>query len=147
MKILKTKKFFTYLVVGALVMALSISCKSNEEPTDDTHSNHPPSGIYKSLSGETATVTSEGGTCNISGTGSNANSETLPFNITITKWRKSKNSSTSIFHLGSAGEATINSPEGATYFEVQYYDDGRIYVTFAVNDGPSYGVGALFRQE
>ena len=32
MKILKTKKFFTYLVVGALVMALSISCKSNEEP-------------------------------------------------------------------------------------------------------------------
>ena len=26
------KQFFTYLVVGALVMALSISCKSNEEP-------------------------------------------------------------------------------------------------------------------
>ncbi|WP_432632458.1 hypothetical protein [Brachyspira sp.] len=26
------KKIFTYLVVGALVMALSISCKSNEEP-------------------------------------------------------------------------------------------------------------------
>ena len=33
MKILKTKTFFTYLVVGALVMALSISCKSNEEPS------------------------------------------------------------------------------------------------------------------
>ncbi len=32
MKILKTKTFFTYLVVGALVMALSISCKSNEDP-------------------------------------------------------------------------------------------------------------------
>ena len=27
------KQFFTYLVVGALVMALSISCKSNEEPS------------------------------------------------------------------------------------------------------------------
>ena len=26
------KKLFTYLVVGALVIALSISCKSNEEP-------------------------------------------------------------------------------------------------------------------
>ena len=26
------KQFFTYVVVGALVIALSISCKSNEEP-------------------------------------------------------------------------------------------------------------------
>ena len=33
MNILKTKKLFTYMVVGALVMALSISCKSNEEPS------------------------------------------------------------------------------------------------------------------
>lgn len=32
MNILKTKKLFTYMVVGALVMALSISCKSNEDP-------------------------------------------------------------------------------------------------------------------
>ena len=30
MKILKTKKLFTYMVVGALVMALSISCKNEE---------------------------------------------------------------------------------------------------------------------
>ena len=32
MKNSKNKKLFTYMVVGALVMALSISCKSNEEP-------------------------------------------------------------------------------------------------------------------
>ena len=32
MNILKTKKLFTYMVVEALVMALSISCKSNEDP-------------------------------------------------------------------------------------------------------------------
>ena len=32
MYILKTKKIFTYVVVGALVIALSISCKSNEDP-------------------------------------------------------------------------------------------------------------------
>lgn len=32
MNILKTKKLFTYMVVGALVMALFISCKSNEDP-------------------------------------------------------------------------------------------------------------------
>ena len=37
------KKLFTYMVVGALVMALSISCKSNEVPqeTGSTSSNHP----------------------------------------------------------------------------------------------------------
>ena len=33
MKNSKNKKLFTYMVVGALVMALSISCKSNEEPS------------------------------------------------------------------------------------------------------------------
>ena len=142
------KQFFTYLVVGALVIVLSISCKSNEEPTDETHSNHPPSGIYQNLSGETATVTSEGGTCNISGTGYNANNETLPFNITITKWSKSKNSSTSIFYLGFAGEATIHSPDGATYFQVEYSDDGMLGVVFQVNNvSLSYGANALFRQE
>ena len=32
MNILKTKKLFTYMIIGALVMALSISCKSNEDP-------------------------------------------------------------------------------------------------------------------
>ena len=32
MSILKTKTFFTYLVVGALVTSLYVSCKSNEEP-------------------------------------------------------------------------------------------------------------------
>ena len=144
MKILKTKKIFTYMVVVALVAALSISCKSNEEPTDETHSNHPPSGIYRNLSGETATVTSEGGTCNISGTGYNANNETSPFNITITKWKKSGDNS--VFYLGYAGEANINSPEGATFFEVQYSDDGRLDVVFKVNN-VNYGANGLFRQE
>ena len=57
------KKLFTYMVVGALVMALSISCKSNEEPKDNTHSNHPPSGTYKGTVGSittTAIVTTSG---------------------------------------------------------------------------------------
>ena len=37
------KTIFTYMVVGALVMALSISCKSNEEPqeTGSTSPYHP----------------------------------------------------------------------------------------------------------
>ena len=55
MKNSKNKKLFTYMVVGALVMALSISCKSNEEPTvTRTHSNHPPAGNYKYLDEGTA---------------------------------------------------------------------------------------------
>ena len=35
------KQFFTYLVVGALVAALSISCKSNEEPGGASGLNIP----------------------------------------------------------------------------------------------------------
>ena len=48
MKILKTKKFFTYLVVGALVAALSISC-SNEGTTGsggDTGNNDDTENKY-----------------------------------------------------------------------------------------------------
>ena len=44
---LNIKTIFSYVVVAALVAALFISCKSNEEPKDNTHSNHPPSGEYK----------------------------------------------------------------------------------------------------
>ena len=40
------KQFFTYLVVGALVMALSVSCKSNEEPSSPELSQY--AGIYAS---------------------------------------------------------------------------------------------------
>ncbi len=40
------KQFFTYLVVGALVIALSISCKSNEEPSSPELSQY--AGIYAS---------------------------------------------------------------------------------------------------
>jgi hypothetical protein len=79
------KKLFTYMVVGALVMALSISCKSNEEPTDNTHSNHPTSGTYKG-STATAIVTTSGGTCNIKGTALSDSNQSLQYDITITKW-------------------------------------------------------------
>lgn len=58
------KKLFTYMVVGALVMALSISCKSNEDPSSNwiTHSNHPTAGTYKGDNASVvATVTISGG--------------------------------------------------------------------------------------
>ena len=63
MRHFKIKNIFSYVVVAALVAALSISCKSNEEPKDNTHSNHPPSGEYKGTVGSTtvtATVTTSG---------------------------------------------------------------------------------------
>ena len=151
MNILKTKKLFTYMVVGALVMALSISCKSNEEPTDNTHSNHPPSGTYKGTVGSittTAIVTTSGGTCNIKGTGYNYldTSKSLAYDITITKWSRLDTTTSRYLlgdpHAGGQGEATINSPINPTHFRVDYYNDGRISVY--VNE---YQSGDMTRQE
>ncbi|WP_432633523.1 hypothetical protein [Brachyspira sp.] len=122
------KQFFTYMVVGALVMALSISCKSNEEPEqDNTHSNHPPSGTYSETFRSikvTATVTTSGGTCNIKGTAYNQDDTTYTeqYDITITKWLHSDGNGDYV-SAGSTypkGEATINAPNGATDFLVWY---------------------------
>ena len=99
-----SQKFLTYVVVGALVAALSISCK-NEDKTgggDDvvqgyTHTNHPPEGKYMwvHFSGTTtntttiATVTHINGNCNITGK-VQANTDTdnspLDYDITVTSW-------------------------------------------------------------
>ena len=48
MKNSKNKKLFTYMVVGALVMALSISCKSNEEPKNSVPELSKYAGVYVS---------------------------------------------------------------------------------------------------
>ena len=156
MKILKTKKLFTYMVVGALVMALSISCKSNEEPTDNTHSNHPPAGTYQMVYGSsltiTATVTVSGGACNIKGTayknGDTSGSDNKQYDITITKWYAEAGStdSGSVF-LGNypSGEATVAAPTGYTSFTVQYYNGNTIRVGFQV-DGTWYSTYDMTRQ-
>ena len=148
------KKFFTYLVVGALVMALSVSCKSNEEPEkDNTHSNHPTSGTYSdtltigsSSITTTATVTTSGDTCNIKGTAYNQTNatDTKQYDITITKWLHYDSSGGDCASAGQtypSGEATINAPQGATNFVVWYnrnvagsielwfHLDGKIYIT------------------
>ena len=44
------KQFFTYMVVGALVMALSISCKSNEDPVGGGNGGYGSSGGGQSKS-------------------------------------------------------------------------------------------------
>lgn len=156
MKNSKNKKLFTYMVVGALVMALSISCKSNEEPKDNTHSNHPPSGTYKGTVGSTtttATVTTSGGTCNIKGTayknGSTSSSDNKQYDITITKWYSGDGSTdsgnVSLGNYNTSGEATVATPTGYTSFSVYYYTGNKINVGFQV-DGTSYSTYDMTRQ-
>ena len=140
------KQFFTYVVVGALVMALSISCKTNEDPTDNTHSNHPPSGTYSASWGggitANATVTTSGGTCNIIGTAYNRNntSDSKAYNITITKW----NSGNYVDDRDS-DKVTINSPDGITTFSVNLINDG-ISIWFVL-DGIDYITSDMTRQQ
>ena len=148
MKNSKNKKLFTYMVVGALVMALSISCKSNEEPTGNTHSNHPPSGTYKG-STATATVTTSGGTCKITGTAyKDGDTSGNKYDITITKWYADAGSTDSgNVLLGDypSGEATVAAPTGYTSFTVQYYNGNTINVGFQV-DGTWYSTYDMVRQ-
>ena len=134
------KKLFTYLVVGALVIALSISCKSNEEPSGYTHSNHPPAGtyIYGNLDNQikATVVNNADGTCRITGTASHWNGgreyEYESFDITITKWWQPNNSTVSFASSESKeSEATINSPSGVNNFSVDYnHENGRLEIRF-----------------
>ena len=147
MKILKTKKLFTYMVVGALSLALSISCKSNEEPqeTGSTIQSHPAQGTYTNILGNSATVTiNNDGTCTITGTAKFANTKTQNFNITITKWWYYYDYHNT-YYVGSLyekSEATINSPT-TDYFDVSYKtDSGEIYVVFGP-EGERYHTGYL----
>ena len=144
MKNSKNKKLFTYMVVGALVMALSISCKSNEEPTGNIHSNHPPAGNYKNSIGETATVTIKDGGCNITGKASDSgNKKQQEYNVTITKWYRGNGSDINSFRVGGDGEGTVTTPSDNTYFYVFYYvSNGIISLSFEYN-GVSYGALGL----
>ena len=146
MKNSKNKKLFTYMVVGALSLALSVSC-SNEDTTGGgsdvvqgyTHSNHPPIGSYVSVypdahggfvtnTNKTATVKIVNGNCNITGKASLVSGQSqgsLDYNITVTSWYTHPN----ISYLNRAGtlggvygEATITEPASSTldYFNVEY---------------------------
>ena len=156
MKILKTKTFFSYLVVGALVIALSISCKSNEEPpTDFTHSDHPPAGNYVDYGvgrSKATVVNNADGTCHITGTAEyhvqGSQYKTHNFDITITKWY---GSTTSYSYAGSSfeqSEATINSPSGVD-FSVRYELDsgtGWLLIWFGPIEDITYNTYSLKQQ-
>ena len=150
MKILKTKKLLTYMVVGALVMALSISCKSNEEPqeTGSTIQSHPAQGTYTNSLGNSATVTiNNDGTCTITGTADFDANDSQNFNITITKWWYYYDYHNT-YYVGSLyekSEATINSP-ATDYFYVSYTDiSGELWIIFGP-EGKRYVTGTLTKQ-
>ena len=134
------KKIFSYVVVAALVMALSISCK-NEETTGSgdiigsTTQSHPTEGSYSNNSSVngSATVSINGDICTITGTAFNNNNPTN-FNITVTKWFYYYGDD-KVYYAGSdyeQSEATINSPV-TDYFKVEYQSDIEI---ISVEFGP-----------
>ena len=151
MNILKTKKLFTYMVVGALVMALSISCKSNEVPqeTGSTSSNHPSQGTYtNTIYNDSATVTiNNNGTCTITGKAHFDKTDSQTFSITVTKWwyYYPESGSSITYRAGSSwekSEATINSP-ATDYFDVSYNtDSGELWIVFGP-EGKRYYTGQL----
>ncbi|WP_346677976.1 hypothetical protein [uncultured Brachyspira sp.] len=154
MKNSKNKKLFTYMVVGALVMALSISCKSNEVPqeTGSTSSNHPSQGTYtNTIYNDSATVTiNNNGTCTITGKAHFDKTDSQTFSITVTKWwyYYPESGSSITYRAGSSwekSEATINSP-ATDYFDVSYYtDSGELGISFGP-EGKRYWTGNLTKQ-
>ena len=144
------KKIFTYMVVGALVIALSISCKSNEEPeVNRLHSNHPPAGTYKaSIGSGTATVNISGGACNINGTAYDTSNNPTNYEVTITKWYSGDGSTDKgSFNprVGGNGEGTVTTPSDNTYFNV-FYVSGVINLSFEYN-GTNYLTGDMTKQD
>ena len=151
MSILKTKKCFTYVVVGALVIALSISCKTDDVPTEtgSTTQSHPSQGSYVNSPNNTraTVIVNNDGTCRITGT-ARYESEYQDFDITITKWYYSF-SSYNTYHAGSLyeeSEATINSPSGE-FFQVDYnVDNNGLWISFGP-EGKKYITYALEKQQ
>ena len=148
MKILKTKKFFTYLVVGALVMALSISCKSNEEPSSGPKAGtNPSAGTYTSrstLDGKvgsekaSATVTHNGNGCTITGklqgvklpTGSEteATYKAVDFSITVNSWYEGDG------YTYAGDDSVLTSPSGRIgNIQWGYSDDGTAYILLGIS--------------
>ena len=159
------KKIFTYMVVGALSLALSISCKSNEEPqaqeTGSTTQSHPPAGSYISdlignqyaspsmINGKATVTNNLDGTCHITGTAYSDDTTYQNFDITITKWWYSYDDPNTYYADDGSGfeksEGTINSP-AADYFSVSYYkNSGGLRIDFRLS-GSWYNTYTLVKK-
>ena len=148
------------MVVGALVIALSISCKSNEEPASEIAGENPPAGNYTGdYSGEEGTVTiNADGSCTIDGTiiidpYNDLNSKTtITFNITVNSWYKTYNSQSGSYDgFTYTRDFVINSFTGGNYnfSQVNFYwgvnsATGKSFLAFPV-DTENLGGVAGFR--
>ena len=156
MKILKTKTFFTYLVVGALVIALSISCSNKDttgsnNDTSYTHQNHPAEGIYSNGYYNSSAIVSNNadGSCHITGRAYFDAGSSQNFDITVRNWTQEYESTFS--YAGSIdrhGEANINNnnPPNTDYFEVSYNSSGAF---LRIDFGPAdkrYTTSSLSKQ-
>ena len=148
MRHFKIKNIFSYVVVAALVAALSISCKSNEAPEPqalgETSSNHPAPGTYINSSGGNATVTiNNDGTCTIVGHGTDfydAN-DSQTFSIIVTKWWYYYGSPNDLL-AGSPyekSEATITQP-ATDSFTVSYEDSRVLSISFGPEGKKYYAI-------
>ena len=161
MRHFKIKNIFSYVVVAALVMALFISCKSNEAPqeTGSTTQNHPPAGSYISslignpyaspsmTNGKATVVNNLDGTCHITGTAYYDDTTYQNFDITITKWWYQFDYPDSYYASSyDKSEATLNSPT-TDYFSVSYYrGNGELRISFGPS-GSRYDTYTLVKKQ
>ena len=152
MNILKTKKLFTYMVVGALVMALSISCSAEDKggvkEKDNTEEGnfYPPFGDYKdrkigysTSSGEDLTITKVSkvseNTTKIKGYAANSDGGARRFDFDISKWKKTikdgKDIKSEAFNI-------VVEPDLTDISIVYYYDSSTLEITFKINGGNGY---------
>lgn len=139
------------------LLALAISCKSNEDPAREIAGENPPAGNYTGYSiGEKGTVKiNEDGSCTIEGTirfikGIHNNDVTNNFNITVNSWYKTYNFSSGDYDgFTFTRDYVVNSftsnPDGYTlknfYWGVNSYS-GKTFLYFTItnnsgNDGSS----------
>ena len=144
------KQFFTYLVVGALVMALSVSCKSNEEPSSGPKAGtNPPAGKYTSKTDRVdgtasseyanATVTHNGNGCTITGklqgfklpTGSETQStyKAIDFSITVNSWYEGDG------YTYAGDDSVLTSTPSGRISSIRwgYSDDGTAYIVLGIS--------------
>ena len=116
MKNSENKKLFTYMVVGALVMALSISCKSNEDPKTEEKTFASYAGTWwgdfgKGVEEALITINTDG-----SFTISAANMQVPSSAITKssdTSYTVSYEGTTMIFNFSSDTQATVDFGGGS----------------------------------
>ena len=126
MRHFKIKNIFSYVVVAAL----SISCKSNENPDSggEIAGENPPAGEYSDFSGK-VTVSADG---KISGTLVSLNNTT--FEVKVNNWYKYSNDDN--YNYVKEGSYVVNSitPNNYTFASISWrYYNGKPLLYFEID--------------